>query len=213
MARPRKDNCDYFPHVVGMLGDPKMRFAVNDCGAMAYAVYCAVLEAVFSYAFFIPREAEAFRILPVDLRIAEREFDETMEVLIGRKLVDGDLYQEGTVTSAGMAKQYFNIKNRTEIPDEWELLLEKLGLSPEKLGLGDEKTPQRKEKKNKENKRKENGKTGFSGTTGDPLPPCVPPPRCPGCEGPLRFDAAEGMWSCIGCGSTFKTSELMGGSR
>ena len=44
MARPQKNNADYFPHDAGMRNDPKVRALRARYGLEAYAVWCILLE-------------------------------------------------------------------------------------------------------------------------------------------------------------------------
>lgn len=44
MARPRKENADYFSHDAGMRDDPKIKAVRNKYGFKGYAVWCYLLE-------------------------------------------------------------------------------------------------------------------------------------------------------------------------
>lgn len=44
MARPQKNNADYFPHDAGMRNDPKIKALRARYGLEAYAIWCIILE-------------------------------------------------------------------------------------------------------------------------------------------------------------------------
>lgn len=61
MARPRKNNADYFSHDAGMRNDPKVRALRRSYGAEGYSTWCMILELL--------TESENFRYQWNDLAI------------------------------------------------------------------------------------------------------------------------------------------------
>lgn len=74
MARPRKDSLDYFPLDAALLSNPKMMMAVNDAGPDAVAVYVAVLGAVYSKSYWLPKDSTDLQVLPARLRMEVERF-------------------------------------------------------------------------------------------------------------------------------------------
>jgi len=77
MARPKKDNADYFPHDSDMRNDPKVRALRRRHGLSGYAVYNYMLEVLTDSDFFehewndlsIEILAGDFDIMPEDLKL------------------------------------------------------------------------------------------------------------------------------------------------
>lgn len=122
MARPRKDSLDYFPLDAALLSNPKMMMAVNDAGPDAVAVYVAVLGAVYSKSYWLPKDSTDLQVLPARLRMPVERFDAAYDALVAWGLVsevaaateaEAAACPCGTaVTSKGMQEQYFSIKTR-----------------------------------------------------------------------------------------------------
>ena len=73
MARPIKNNADYFPHDKDMRNDPKLRAVRAKFGNDGYAIWCYILECLTN--------ADSFKI----------EWNElSIELLSGDFMVDGD---------------------------------------------------------------------------------------------------------------------------
>jgi len=52
MARPKRNNADYFSHDSGMRDDPKIKALRNKFGITGYAVWCMMLEVLTNSDFF-----------------------------------------------------------------------------------------------------------------------------------------------------------------
>ena len=140
MARPRKDHLEYFPVDVGLLSNPKMMMAVNDVGPDAVSVYVALLAAVYSKSYWMPKDDERLQVLPARLRMSVERFDAAYDALVRWRLVEevaadveNDVEKSAcpcgvSVTSKGMQEQYFAIKTRV-ISEKLPFLLIKPGLS------------------------------------------------------------------------------------
>ncbi|MBX9035066.1 Lin1244/Lin1753 domain-containing protein [Gordonibacter massiliensis (ex Traore et al. 2017)] len=122
MARPRKDSLDYFPLDVGLLSNPKMMMAVNDVGSDAVSVYVALLGAVYSRSYWMPKDDERLQVLPAKLHLPVERFNRAYDALLRWRLVDEVSAKSEVekrecpcgvaVTSMGMQEQYFAIKTR-----------------------------------------------------------------------------------------------------
>ena len=88
MARPRKDHLEYFPVDVGLLSNPKMMMAVNDVGPDAVSVYVALLAAVYSKSYWMPKDDERLQVLPARLRMSVERFDAAYDALVRWRLVE-----------------------------------------------------------------------------------------------------------------------------
>jgi hypothetical protein len=77
MARPKRNNADYFSHDAGMRNDPKIKALRNKFGITGYAVYAMVLEVLTGSDFF------------------KRNIDDIeIEILSADFGIDADLFQE-----------------------------------------------------------------------------------------------------------------------
>ena len=122
MARPRKDNLDYFPLDVGLLSNAKMMMAINQVGSDAVAVYVAVLGAVYAKSYWLPRASSDLQVLPSKLHMPVNRFNTAYDALVEWGLINeisAETDDEKTacpggvaVTSRGMQEQYFAIKTR-----------------------------------------------------------------------------------------------------
>ena len=84
MARPRKENADYFSHDAGMRDDPKIKAVRNKYGFKGYAVWCYLLEVLTN--------ADHFQI----------EWDDML-----RELLAADFGLEGGGEELGEMVEYF----------------------------------------------------------------------------------------------------------
>lgn len=84
MARPRKENADYFSHDAGMRDDPKIKAVRNRYGFKGYAVWCYLLEVL--------TDADHFQI----------EWDDMQ-----RELLAADFCLEGGGEELGEMVEYF----------------------------------------------------------------------------------------------------------
>jgi len=76
MARPKKDNADYFSHDSSMRNDPKIRALRRKFGHSGYAVYCYMLEVLTDSKFFKAQWNE------LNIELLAGDFDITPEELI-----------------------------------------------------------------------------------------------------------------------------------
>lgn len=52
MARPIKNNADYFSHDASMRNDPKIKYIRTKYGMVGYGLYCMLLEYLTNSEFF-----------------------------------------------------------------------------------------------------------------------------------------------------------------
>lgn len=99
MARPEKNNADYFSHDTQMRNDPKMKYIRSKYGLEGYALYCMVLEYLADCDFFESPYDDMTKLLiagdiGIDLaRLAEIMSDFFLVKLL--TLQDGKFWSEG----------------------------------------------------------------------------------------------------------------------
>lgn len=88
MARPIRNNADYFSHDASMRDDPKIKAMRNKFGITGYAVYCMMLEVLTSSDFF-QREVDEIEIeiLSADFGIDADLFTEIIAYMVRLKLL------------------------------------------------------------------------------------------------------------------------------
>ena len=88
MARPIRNNADYFSHDASMRDDPKIKAMRNKFGITGYAVYCMMLEVLTDSNFF-QREVDEIEIeiLSADFGIDADLFTEIIAYMVRLKLL------------------------------------------------------------------------------------------------------------------------------
>ena len=88
MARPKRNNADYFSHDAGMRDDPKVKALRNKFGITGYAVWCMMLEILTHSDFFtIQIEELEIEILSADFGIEADLFGEILSYMVKLKLL------------------------------------------------------------------------------------------------------------------------------
>ena len=88
MARPKRNNADYFSHDAGMRDDPKVKALRNKFGITGYAVWCMMLEILTHSDFFtIQIEELEIEILSADFGIGADLFSEILSYMVKLKLL------------------------------------------------------------------------------------------------------------------------------
>lgn len=122
MARPRKDNLNYYPMDVDVVTSPKMMMAINEVGPDALAAFVAILGAIYSKSYWVPKDDKVLQVAPASLHMPADRFDVAYDALLEWGLlveiaaesdVEKSLCKCGVaVTSPGIQEQYFTIKTR-----------------------------------------------------------------------------------------------------
>jgi hypothetical protein len=88
MARPIRNNADYFSHDADMRNDPKIKAMRNKFGLTGYAVYCMTLEVLTNSDFF-KREIDEIEIeiLSADFGIDADSFTDIIAYMLRLKLL------------------------------------------------------------------------------------------------------------------------------
>ncbi len=99
MARPKKNNADYFSHDTKMRDDPKIKYIRTLYGLQGYAVYCMLLEYLADCDFFeSPFDDMTKILLAGDIGLKLEEFSAMMETFFQVNLFenkDGKFYSNG----------------------------------------------------------------------------------------------------------------------
>jgi len=89
MARPRKENADYFSHDADMRHDPKIKALRNKYGLAGYAVWCMMLEVLTDSAHFARMiDGLEMELLAGDFGISSEELEEMMGFMVKVRLLD-----------------------------------------------------------------------------------------------------------------------------
>ena len=88
MARPKKDNADYFSHDADMRNDPRVKAVRNRFGLTGYSVWCMTLEILTDSAHF-KREIDDLEaeLLAADFGIDTDEFKAILDYMVKIKLL------------------------------------------------------------------------------------------------------------------------------
>lgn len=96
MARPKKDNADYFSHDSGMRNDPKIKALRKKHGFMGYAIWCYLLEVLTASDFFEHKWSELNKeLLSGDFDCDTTDLDSIIEYCVKIELLvldNGVLY-------------------------------------------------------------------------------------------------------------------------
>jgi hypothetical protein len=88
MARPKRNNADYFSHDIGMRNDPKIKALRNKFGCTGYSVYCMMLEVLTGSDFFKRRIDDIeIEILSADFGIEAELFSEILQYMLRLRLL------------------------------------------------------------------------------------------------------------------------------
>lgn len=133
-GRPTKDGLDYFRHDIGLMSDPKLITARRKYGAAAIVVYLQLLVMAYrdkgyylaygdsdrdGVIWSIKSEVLSGRYEPDAEKIAEM-----IDCLAAHGFFDGDLFQQGIITSHRIQEHYyFATAGRTNPEVKWELWL------------------------------------------------------------------------------------------
>ena len=88
MARPKRNNADYFSHDAGMRNDPKVKALRNKFGNDGYAVWCMMLEVLTASDYFTRSIDEIeIEILSADFGIEPELFSEILSYMVRLRLL------------------------------------------------------------------------------------------------------------------------------
>jgi hypothetical protein len=88
MARPKRNNADYFSHDTGMRNDPKIKALRNKFGCTGYSVYCMMLEVLTGSDFFKRKIDDIeIEILSADFGIEADLFSEILQYMLRLRLL------------------------------------------------------------------------------------------------------------------------------
>ena len=88
MARPKKENADYFPHDVDMRNDLKVRALREDFGLKGYALWCMMLEHLGDCNYFEYKWSKLnIKLLAADFGITQEEIIEFVECCVELELL------------------------------------------------------------------------------------------------------------------------------
>ena len=88
MARPKRNNADYFSHDAGMRNDPKVKALRNKYGCTGYSVWCMMLEVLTESDFFTRALDEIeIEILSADFGIDADLFSEIIQYMLRLRLL------------------------------------------------------------------------------------------------------------------------------
>jgi hypothetical protein len=162
MARPTKNNAEYFSHDAGMRNDPKIRALRKrfpaSCGACGYSIYNMLLEVLTDAEFF------TIEVDEVQLEILAGDFDTDAEML--SKIIDFCVkiklfsQKNTTISSCGLNKRLQGVidkRNRSKEKFEKQKI--------EKLNVSVTETTQSKVKYSKVKESKDNYSHNYPTTT------------------------------------------------
>lgn len=88
MARPRKNNAEYFSHDATLRNDIKIKALRSNFGSDGYASYCILLEILTDADNFrVPNSDLQRTLMAWDIGIAEKTFDEILDLMTRLELV------------------------------------------------------------------------------------------------------------------------------
>ena len=172
MARPTKNNLDYFPQDVDFLQDIKICKLKRSQGGKAIAVWISLLCRIYgSDGYYMKWDEELPFIIAEELPgFDEVYIQEVIKSCLNFGLLDKALFEsENILTSAAIQRRYVEAKEKNRrtytdtinpryklfaSPDKYQnavVFSEKTRVSTEKIGVFSEKTPT-KESKGKESK-------------------------------------------------------------
>ncbi len=144
MARPKRNNADYFSHDAGMRNDPKVKALRNKYGCTGYSVWCMMLEVLTESDFFTRSLDEIeIEILSADFGIDADLFSEIIQYMLRLRLLQ-------TADSGELLSQ--------KLTDRLQPVVDKRRNSSKK-GVSVAESTQSKVKESKVNKSKEDKDT------------------------------------------------------
>ncbi len=124
MARPRKQNLDYFPMDVDFMDHECIVALVGKYGAIVYAIVLALTTAIFQKGYFLDwNELVKYKLLNKLQGVSEELLDECIEFLCMWNYFDSELYGVGVLTSKDIQKKYFTATKRWVRKDNLPYLL------------------------------------------------------------------------------------------
>ena len=93
MARPKKNNADYFPHDSGMRNDPRIKAVRSKFGIEGYAIWTMILESLTDADFFeLKADPVSIEIMAGDFEIDSDKLNQIIDYLtfIGLLQTDSD---------------------------------------------------------------------------------------------------------------------------
>lgn len=161
MARPTKNNAEYFSHDAGMRNDPKIRALRKrfpaSCGACGYSVYNMLLEVLTDAEFFtIEVDEVQLELLAGDFDIDAEILSKIIEFCVKIKLIS---QKNSTISSCGLNKRLQGVidkRNRSKEKFEKQ--------KQEKISVSVAETTQSKVKYSKVKESKDNYSHNYPST-------------------------------------------------
>ena len=160
MARPKKDNADYFSHDADMRNDLKIKALRNKFGVEGYAVWNMLLEVLTDSTYFEYEWNEvSIELMAADFGIESIRLEEILFYSIKLKLLNHDL-TTNVIYSQKLKDRFSGLLSKRERSRIVVMAVD----NPETQSLMLPINPQSKEKKSKEKKSiiEKNWKTDFS---------------------------------------------------
>lgn len=164
MARPRKNDADYFPHDNDMRNNLKVKAVRQRHGLEGYAVWCMLIETLTgSDNFTIEVDELTVEMLAGDYGLSAETLSEMLESFRRLKLIN---YTENKICAPGLLERMEPLLSDRQRKREWaEKNLAKKdveshqnggnsGLKPKEKGFSTSKTPESKVKESKVNNTK-----------------------------------------------------------
>lgn len=158
MARPTKNNAEYFSHDAGMRNDPKIR-ALRKRFTNGYAIYCMLLEVLTSTDYFTLEIDEIqLEILAGDFDTDAENLHEVIKFCVKIKLLN---LQNSKLNSCGLNKRLQGVLDKRNIAKE-RFKKQK----PENNNVSVTETTQSKVKYSKVKESKDNNSNYYPSTAG-----------------------------------------------
>jgi uncharacterized protein DUF4373 len=158
MARPRKNNADYFSHDANARHDIKIKALESEMGLKGYVLYFKFLEFLAGSDYYEIDISKPYIIssLPLDLGCTKQEFDDFLELAMNFELLNKE---NDIIYSPGLKKRLAGL-DRTRELDRNRKGNNELDQNPQNSfpdGINTENTlnTPSKEKENKEKEKKE----------------------------------------------------------
>ncbi len=113
MARPSKDNMDYFPHDTNAFSDTKIEKLHARHGIVGYGVFWYLLEKIYSQSSAILEfDDDFFLIAAKKIGIKKAKLDEIVKTLVDVGIFSLELYNQNKLSSDGIQKRFKPIKDK-----------------------------------------------------------------------------------------------------
>lgn len=143
MARPIKNNADYFPHDADMRNDPKVKAIRRKFGIEGYGIYCMTIEYLSDSDFFVAEIGVlGIELMAGDFDIDPKKLKEVIDYCISIDLFQVDNYELSCKSLDNRLESLLSKRKR------------------DRIGVIDDDNTQSKGKESKGNERKEKKSKG-----------------------------------------------------